>query len=140
MRQSDTDDEKPKRILSPDELARLLQSVDPAYRLIFELEAETGARLGEVLGLTWQDIDLEDETITFAAQLDRNGQRQQLKTKRSRCVLEVTPSLVAKLREHKLAQALSGPHDLVFVGRTGRGHDHRNIGGRVLARAVKREG
>ena len=135
-----TDDEKPKRILSPDELARLLQSVDPAYRLIFELEAETGGRLGEVLGLTWQDIDLEHETITFAAQLDRHGQRQTLKTKRSRRVLEVTPSLIAKLREHKLAQALSGPHDLVFVGRTGRGHDHRNIGGRVLTRAVERAG
>jgi len=42
-----------------------------------------------------------------------------------------------KLREHKLA---SGPHDLVFVTRVGTPHDHRNVGGRVMARAVKRAG
>ena len=104
---------------------------------LFSVGAETGARLAEVLGLTWQDVDLEAQTITFTHQLDRQGQRQPLKTKRSRRVIEVTPQLVSALRRHKIAAVYSGPHDLVFTSRTGRGHDHRNIG-RVLSRAVKR--
>ena len=133
-----SDDEKPKRILTGEELARLLAAVDDSYRLLFELGAETGARLSEVLGLTWDDVDLEAQTVAFTHQLDRQGQRQSLKTKRSRRVLEVTPQLIGKLRAHKLASPFSSPQDLAFTTRKGNGHDQRNIGGRVLARAVKR--
>jgi integrase len=82
----------------------------------------------------------EAQTVTFTQQLDRKGQLQPLKTKRSRRVIEITPQLVSALRRHKLGTAYSNPHDLVFTSRTGRGHDHRNIGGRVLARAVKLAG
>lgn len=135
-----SDDEKVKRILSADELARLLASVDDDYRLLFELAGETGGRLAEVLGLVWQDVDLDAETVTFACQLDRDGKRQPLKTKRSRRCLEVTGSLIGKLRTHKLASPYSAAHDLVFPNRSGRGMDHRNVGGRILSRAVKGAG
>jgi hypothetical protein len=71
---------------------------------------------------------------------NRRGQRIPLKTKRSRRCAEGTPALVSKLRAAKVAAIRSGPGDLVFVTRNVTGHDHRNIGGRVLARAVKRAG
>ena len=135
-----TDDEKPKRILTGDELARLLDAVDAEYRVVFDLAAETGARLAEALGLVWDDVDLDAETVTFTHQLDRKGQRQPLKTKRSRRCLEVTPGLVSKLRARKLASPYSAPHELVFASRAGTGLDHRNIGGRVLGRSVERAG
>ena len=136
----DTEDERPKRVLTPDELSRLLSAVDEPYRTIFELTAETGARLGETLGLVWGEIDFDRATVTFTHQLDRNGRRVALKTRRSRRCLEVTPALISKLRTHRLASVRSGPHDFVFTTRNGTPHDHRNIGGRVLARAVKRAG
>jgi integrase len=98
-----SDDEKPKRILNAEELGRLLREVEAPYRVLFDLGAETGARLAEVLGLAWEDVALEGETVTFTHQLDRSGKRQPLKTKRSRRCLEVTPGLIAKLRTHKLA-------------------------------------
>jgi integrase len=41
----------------------------------FELAAETGARLGETLGLLWGEIDFDDAAVTFAHQLDCKGQR-----------------------------------------------------------------
>jgi integrase len=135
-----SDDEKPKRIMTGDELDGLLNAVDNRHRLIFDLAAETGCRLAEALGLAWENVSLEGKTIEFTHQLDRKGKRVPLKTKRSRRVLEVTPSLVGKLREHKIGTAYSAPHELVFTTRTGLGHDHRNVGGRVLARAVKRAG
>jgi integrase len=136
-----TRDAKPRRVLDPDELGRLLAGVDEPYRLLFELAAETGARLGEVLGLTWGDVDTEASALTFTAQLDRKGERVPLKTERSRRCIEVTRRLSARLAEARLASPRSGPSDLVFLSRlTQRPHDHRNIGGRVLARAVGRAG
>jgi integrase len=134
------EDERTKRVLSGDELRRLLTAVDEPYRLVFELAAETGARLGEALGVVWGEVDLEAQTMTFTHQLDRDGNRVALKTKRSRRCLEVTPGLVAKLRTAKLAAAHSGAHDFIFVSRAGTPHDHRNIAGRVLSRAVERAG
>lgn len=105
---------------------------------IFETAAETGCRLAEVLGLVWENVSFTEQTIAFTHQLDRQGKRVPLKTRRSTRVLEITSELIGKLREHRVATARSGDHDLLFVTRTGSGHDHRNIGGRVLARAVER--
>jgi integrase len=135
-----SDDEKSKRVMNGAELNRLLASVDERYRLIFDTTAETGCRLGEVLGLAWENVHLDEQTIEFTHQLDRKAKRVPLKTKRSRRVLEVTPDLIGKLREHKIAAVHTAPQNLVFTTRTESGHDHRNIGGRVLARAVKRAG
>ena len=133
-----TNDAKPKRILNDAELTRLIASVNSRHRLLFRVAAETGARLGEVLGLAWEDIDITSQTTTFAFQLDRHGKRVPLKTDRSRRVLEITPGLAGGLRKHKLASEDTSPGALVFVRSTGRGHDHRNIGGRVLAKAAER--
>jgi integrase len=135
-----TDDQKPKRVLSAEQLQRLIDSVDDYYRLLFELTAETGARLSEVLGLVWAEVDLDQQAVHFTSQLDRAGNRAPLKTKRSDRHLEITPQLASKLRAAKLAAFRSGDHDFVFVSRAGTPHDHRNIGGRVLARAVEKAG
>jgi integrase len=136
-----TDDERPKRILDGNEVARLLSAISPNYRLLFKLGAETGGRKGEVLGLVWGDIELDAQTASFTHQLNRQGKRVLLKKPRSRRSIEITPVLVAELRKHKLAApaGLSGGHDLVFVTRRGVGHDHRNIG-YVMERAANRVG
>jgi integrase len=52
--------------------------------------------------------------------------------------LEITPRLAGELRKHRVASERTSPGDLVFVRRTGVGHHHRNIGGRVLAKAVEK--
>lgn len=135
-----SDDERPKRILHEDDLHRLLNGIEEPYRLIFEFASQTGARLGEALGVVWGEVDLDAGAVSFTHQLDRKGHRVALKTKRSRRTVEIPPKLAASLRKLKLAACASGRHDLVFVNRAGHGHDHRNIGGRVLARAVKKAG
>ncbi|HQN09271.1 MAG TPA: site-specific integrase [Thermoanaerobaculia bacterium] len=51
------------RVLSTDEMERLLRALaresDPHIRAAFRLLIETGARLSEVLGARWADIDFE---------------------------------------------------------------------------------
>jgi len=135
-----TDDQREHRILAGDELAALVAAVDARHRLIFRAASETGCRLAEALGLAWGDIDVTRQTVAFTHQLDRSGERVRLKTAKSRRVLEITAALAGEFRKHKLAAERTGAGDLVFVRRTGRGHDHRNVGGRVLARAVKASG
>jgi len=135
-----TDDQKPKRVLTGEELESLIDAIDEYYRLLFELTAETGARLSEVLDIVWGEVDLNEQTVHFAKPLDRLGERVPLKAKRSDRVLEITPQLTSKLRAAKLAAFRSTDHDFVFVSRAGTAHDHRNIGGRVLARAITKAG
>jgi integrase len=50
-------DQRERRILTSDELERLLAAADDRHRLIFALASGTGARLGEVLGLKWRSVD-----------------------------------------------------------------------------------
>ena len=124
MERPSLEDERAKRMLSADELRRLIAAVDPAHRLVFELAAETGARLGEVLGLIWNEVDLDAQTVCFTHQLGTHGERVPLKTKRSRRCVEVTPTLVAKLRSARLALS-------VIVRCAGRRRPTRPVGPRA---------
>jgi len=52
-----------RRILSFDETARVLTHLEDPYHLIIEICIATGARISEVLGLSWKNVDLEAGTI-----------------------------------------------------------------------------
>jgi integrase len=52
-----------RRILSFEETARVLARLGEPYRLIVETCIATGARISEVLGLTWKHVDLDAGTI-----------------------------------------------------------------------------
>lgn len=130
-------DQRERRVLTGEELTRLLGTAEDRYRLTFAFAAGTGARLGETLGLKWRCVDLDAGTVSITHQLDRRGEYVELKTKRSRRTVEMPASLLSALRTHKLATAYSGGDAFVFATRDGRPLEHRNIGGRVLARAVK---
>jgi integrase len=55
------------RRLSDAEISRLLDVVDDEkIRLLFELYLNTGGRRNEVLSLQWDNIDFENQTVTFA--------------------------------------------------------------------------
>jgi integrase len=131
--------EKERRILGLDELQRLIAAGQSPYREIIATAAGLGTRLGETLGITWGDVDLDAGTVAVRAQIDRRGERVALKTSRSRRVIEAPGSLLAMLRTHKLASSYSKPSDLVFTTRTGRPLDHRAVT-RALVRAAKLAG
>ena len=132
--------DKERRILSRDELERLIAAAESPYRELIATAGFLGTRLGETAGLTWGDVDLDAGTVAVRAQIDRRGQRVELKTARSRRVIEAPGALVRMLREHRLASPYSRPQDLVFCTRTGRPLDHREIARAGLGRAAKAAG
>ena len=133
-------DQRERRVLSGEELERLIGAADDRYRGLFAFAAGTGARLGETLGLKWRSLDLERGTASITHQLDRQGRYVQLKTARSRRIVELPAALVSVLRTRKLAMPNSSGDDYVFAALAGGPLEHRNVGGRALSRAVKRAG
>jgi integrase len=68
----------------------------------------TGMRLGEVLGLRWRNIDLDDGQLRVDAGLQRLNRATRLvetKTERSRRLLPVTEDLTLILRDQQRRQA-----------------------------------
>lgn len=128
---------KDRRILTRDELSTLLAAADEPYRTILTVAAGLGTRLGETLGLCWSDIDLDAGMASVEYQIDRSGSRVQLKTERSRRVIEMPGSVVSALRAHKLRSPHSCPDDLVFTSRSGRPLEHRNVAQRGLRKAYE---
>jgi len=124
------------------EVARLLDTAHAAgddLATLWMVAVYTGCRLGELLGLTWPDIDLEAGTLTVRrALLAAAGGIPQFgdtKTQRSRRTISLPGEAVQALREHRQAQLGDrlrlGPeyaaYDLVFATRLGTPFLRRNI-------------
>ena len=69
------------------------------------LAFHTGMRRGELLGLKWEDVDLDNATVRIRRTLTRTDNGRQLalgkpKTKKSRRNVRLTPCVVKALRRH----------------------------------------
>jgi len=117
------DDQRPKRILSLDEMERLIASADgEQYRCLLELLVTSGVRIGEALGLAVCDLDQRHSLIRVEYQLDRDGNRTQLKTPESRRAIDIPPELMRRLVALVAERgALGDPSALVFASRNGTG-------------------
>jgi integrase len=111
-----------------DDQARLFLTVVHGDRLegLYITAMTSGLRQGELLGLRWEDVDLDGGLIHVRQQLQRIDGRQCLrdvKTEKSRRTVEIPPMTVAGLklhRRHQLEERLAageGWHDwgLVFM-------------------------
>jgi integrase len=135
------DDERPKRILTLEEMQKLLAATDSLQmRCLFELMLATGLRIGEALGLTVADLDTSTSIIRVECQLDRNGARTPLKTDESRRAIDIPPKLMRRLRALLLQRcALSDPHAFVFASRNGTGLE-RKVVRAAYTRTIKASG
>lgn len=98
---------------SKDEIEKIIsgfknhQRYSQLYPFIYFL-FKTGCRLGEAVGLRWQDI--QDETITISQQLTR-GKRKPVKNGKSRS-FRLSPELINLI--NSLRNKSSKPDDLIF--------------------------
>lgn len=114
-----------RRSLTPDEAGRLMAAIDgDPLEAFFVLALTTGARRGELLGLSWDDVDLKAGTMTVrqALRKAKNGGYEVGVTKNTGSVRTVRlgTTVVAALRRHrKSAVRHVGAIDLVFTTSTG---------------------
>ena len=125
-------------MLDRDEIGRLLSAATPAYRTLLATAVFTGLRQGELLGLTWADIDFEDSLVRVSKQLDRSGERVAPKTLQAVREVTLMPALGRVIREHKLRSPFARPEDPVFASQAGTPLYWRNVSVCGLAGAFER--
>jgi len=130
-----------QRVLTHEEIGRLLAACLPAYRPLVATALYSGMRLAELLGLVWADVDLEAGLIRVRYQLsrarvDKPARRVRLKTQAGTRDIPLLPQLAALLRRHKLASTHSGVGDYVFATSLGTPLGCRNVERRGLSRAT----
>src|SRR5215207_469418 len=142
--------------LSAEEACGLLEAAGEAgdrLEALYVLAVHTGMRRGELLGLKWEDVDLDSQTVRVRRTLTRtdNGRRLALgepKTKKSRRTVRLTQRAVEALRSHRARQAeeklgvgsLYQDQGLVFAGEGGGLINPSNLRQRSFAPLLERAG
>jgi integrase len=115
------------QVLSPDESRRLMHHAEGnRLEALYVLALTTGMRQGELLGLQWTDLDLDNAALNIVRtlhQLPGGFTFTEPKTARSRRQILLTKTASAALRRHRALQAedrlKAGPgwqdQDLVFT-------------------------
>jgi integrase len=141
------------RPLSEDEARTFLESAREAgdrFEALYVLAITTGLRRGELLGLRWDDADLDRGTLRVGRALVREGGRHvvgETKTKRGRRV-NLTPRTVAALKAHRKGQleqrvkvgSLYEDHGLIFSSEKGTPLSPENLVKRSFKPLLKRAG
>jgi len=116
------------------ELAAVLAAIGDQHRLLFEVMAQTGCRISEVLGLDWGDVSFGDAATLRIERQWYRGKIKSPKTKRGYRTIGLPAGLAEKLWRAGADQ--TGP---MFHTRTGRRLSDRNMA-RVLDGAGERAG
>lgn len=115
---------------------------------LFFVAVATGLRRGELLGLKWGDIDLNQGTLSIRRTVQRTDDglivREQTKTDNSRRTVSISPATVDLLNRHRSKQAeqlkiLGKKSDFVFTNTLGNILEPRKVN-QVFDRIIRRAG
>jgi integrase len=137
-----TSDDRPRRrerrqdhVWSDDEIGALIEAAaqlarQPAsrydYTPLLRTALFTGLRLGELLGLQWQDVDLQEGVLHVRRQFTRLGEYAPPKTKAAVRHIPLSEEMTRDLAALKLRSRYSNDDDPVFAARNGKPLKHRN--------------
>jgi integrase len=111
------------------------------YTPIITLAIYTGMRLGELLGLRWQDVDLKAGLIHIRHQLCRDTRTLvPPKSDAGLRTIPIPPSLVSLLRTQRLASRYSRDEHFLFCSKSGSPLEHRNVAQRGFEAAAEHAG
>jgi integrase len=144
---------KEMRPLAPEQVKVMFQATrDDRLEALYVLAVTTGLRQGELLGLKWEDVELEASTLQVRRTLSTAKGGSQLtapKTKGSRRTVRLKQSAVNALRSHLLkrqleeidrAGSLWRENGLIFASETGKSLDRRYVTTHRFKPLLKRAG
>ncbi|MGH6634755.1 MAG: site-specific integrase [Gammaproteobacteria bacterium] len=124
--------------MSPPEINALLAASEGRWRIIILAAVLTGLREGELLGLSWGDIDWNTRQI-YVRRTYSAGRFNTPKTASSRRKVDMPSQLVTELKRWKL-ECPPGERDLVFPSGAGNPENHSNLLRRGFYPALRRAG
>ena len=110
------------------------------YAPLLRMACFTGLRLGELLGLRWEDVDLQEGVLHVRRQYTRLGEYGPPKTKAALRRIPLPPDLVRFLRERRIGSSYSRDEHPVFAARNGKPLSHRNATRRGFEKAAEHAG
>ena len=141
---------KESEALDPIQVAGLLSAASgDRWEALYVVALHTGLRRGEILGLRWEDVDLEEGTISVKRSLDVDGTLKTPKNPASRRTLKLTPRALAALKAHKVRQHEErlkaeadawDDHNLVFPNTIGKPMNAGNFYRREFQPLLERAG
>ena len=101
---------KPKHALTREEIQAIQNAIeDSRFSIVFRTLAGTGTRIGELLGLSWEDIDFINSKVHIKKAVTQSRTQGQVlgqpKTDSSLRSIPIAPSLVEALKAWKGQQA-----------------------------------
>ena len=135
----DPDDELEKA-LSEEEIQALLDAeADPEFHCLYRTGLASGARQGELVALTWDDIDFEKRAIKINKTYSSGVLNKPKTPKSNRIIEKIASGAIDELAEWKEFCPKSDLN-LVFPNKVGKYLDKADIGRRHLKPALKRAG
>ena len=150
--------DRPKQVrheikpLTPEQARAFLEEAKGTrFEALFILALTTGMRQGELLGLRWQDVDLDGSRLHIRQTLCSHGGKLTFgepKTHRSQRAITLGAATVAGLRSHRIRQAeerlAAGPawqdYGLVFTTRVGTPVEASNLVNREFKPLLREAG
>lgn len=135
-----------RRVLTREEIVELLEALKGyKHGLVVRMLLVTGARIGEILGLTWDGIDFEHSTITIDKAVDTQKRKIKDDTKTENAPRSITldSTTMVLLRQHrhkqnnKVVRPIKNEYALVFTSKDG-GPLYYNATRRTLLRALRK--
>ena len=118
-----------------EQVMSILDKTKGQAQMLILLAAATALRLGELLGLSVEDVSDKGLTITVRKQAYRGRVAERLKTTNAHRVVDVHPTVAA----HLIA-FIGNQKGLLFPTSTGRAHSHSNARNRMLYPVLKKMG
>jgi integrase len=126
-------------IPTPEEIRKLLETVEGRFRPFFITAVFTGMRASELRGLCWPEVDFKKNAIHVRQRADRHNVIDAPKSEAGTRTIPVGPFVMNTLKVWKL-QCGSSEHDLVFPTTTGKIQNHSNIRQQQLIPLMKKAG
>jgi integrase len=145
-------DRKEMKVLTPEQARRFLEAAKGTrFEALWVLAVTSGMRQGELLGLRWEDLDLEHGVATVRSTLQRiDGEWQfnEPKSQKSRRQVALTPSAIDALRRHRARQNEERLHmggtwedwRLVFSNEIGKPMEVTNLTNRYFRPLLEKAG
>ena len=118
-----------------EQVTSILGKTKGQVQMLILLAAATGLRLGELLGLSVEDLSDNGLTITVRKQAYRGRVLERLKTTNAHRVVDVHPTVAVPL-----IAFIGKRTGLLFPTSTGRAHNHSNVRNRMLYPVLKEMG
>lgn len=133
---------KEMHFLTANEMQVLIDAALPQHKAILATACLTGMRQGELLALSWDDIDFLNNRIHVRRAV--SGRKiSDPKSQYSRRVISIPKSLIEMLKEHQVRQLVElpeNPDNLVFTNQSGHLMDHSSLLRYVYWPTLKRAG